>query len=261
MSLADSETFEPREMPRLGEEARSSDPDSLPSPAAKLPELIIYGHSGILYWWPVWVYGLCAAAVTYATGNPFIADGGERLLVHPNPGLGLGFIGVLLGTLLITNGRMRGIYSVVVLLSVTLAFVTLAWMSLIDDLAKLIPEITVHMNGGFYLVVSTTLFVIWSLALFIFDRLTFWRVRPGQLTQEQWIGDSAESFDTRGMLFEKHGEDYLRHRILGIGAGDLRLTTAGAKKQTIEIPDVLFVDRTVDHVQRLIAIEPDDYSV
>ena len=182
---------------------------------------------------------LIAAAVTYASGDPFIADGGERLLVHPSPSVGLGSIGVLIATLLITNGRMRGIYSVVVLLTISLIFVTLAWMGLLDDIARLIPEISVHMNGGFDLVMSSALFLIWALAFFFFDRLTYWRVRPGQLTQEQWIGDSAESFDTRGMLFEKHGEDYLRHRVLGLGAGDLRLTTAGAKPQTIEIPDVL----------------------
>lgn len=260
MSIADSETAKPREMPNLAKQADRKLADDLPSPAERLPEIIIYGHSGLVYWWPVWLFGFIAAAVTYASGDPFIADGGERILVHPSPGLGLGFIGVLVTTLLITNGRMRGIYSIVILLTISLIFVTLAWLGMLDDIVKLIPEISVHMNGGFYLVMSTILFIVWALAFFVFDRLTYWRVRPGQLTQESWIGDSEESFDARGMLFEKHGEDFLRHRILGLGAGDLRLTTAGAKKQTIEIPDVLFVDRTVDHVQRLISIEPTDFK-
>lgn len=260
MSIAENDPVQPREMPHLENKNQVDSPDELPSPADKLPEIIIYGHSGLVYWWPVWFFGFIAAAVTYATGDPFIAEGGERLLVHPSPGLGLAFIGVLITTLLITNGRMRGIYSIVVLLCLSLTFVTLAWAGLLDDIARLIPEISVHMNAGFYMVMSTALFVIWALAFFVFDRMTFWRVRPGQLTQEQWIGDSAESFDTRGMLFEKHGEDFMRHRLLGLGAGDLRLTTAGAKKRTIEIPDVFFVDRTVDHVQRLIAIEPNDLS-
>lgn len=260
MSIAESESVQPREMPRLDNKGRVEDLDALPSPAERLPEIIIYSHSGIVYWWPVWLFGYIAAAFTYASGDPFIAEKGERLLIHPSPGLGLGFIGILVTTLLITNGRMRGIYSIVVLLCISLAFVTLAWAGLLDDIARLIPQVSVHMNAGFYMVMSTALFVIWALAYFVFDRLTFWRVRPGQLTQEQWIGDSAESFDTRGMLFEKYGEDFLRHRLLGLGAGDLRLTMAGAKKRTIEIPDVLFVDRTVDHVQRLIAIEPNDFN-
>ncbi len=256
MSVAESDPRQPREMPDLEHQETISDPSDLPSPAEKLPEIIIYGHSGIVYWWPVWLIGYIAAAVTYASGDPFIAEEGERLLVHPSPGLGLAFIGVLITTLLITNGRMRGIYSIVVLLCISLAFVSLAWAGLLDDIARLIPEVSVHMNAGFYMVMSTALFIIWALAFFVFDRLTFYRVRPGQLTQERWIGDSAESFDTRGMLFEKHGEDFMRHRLLGLGAGDLRLTTAGAKNRTIEIPDVLFVDRTVENVQRLIAVEP-----
>lgn len=260
MSIADTESEKPRNMPPLTKKRGLDDPDELPSPAEKLPEIIIYSHSNIVYWWPVWLFGFIAAAATYMSGDPFIAEKGERILVHPSPGLGLGFVGILVTTLLITNGRMRGIYSVVLLLTISLIFVTLAWAGLLDDLIKLIPEISVHMNAGFYVVISTVLFVVWALAFFVFDRMTFWRVRPGQLTEERWIGDSAESFDTRGMLFEKHGEDFLRHRILGIGAGDLRLTTAGAKQQTIEIPDVLFVDKTVDHVQRLIAIEPNDFK-
>ena len=258
MAFAESETMEHRSMPPLDKQSKAKDPNDLPKPSDRLPEIIIYAHSGLFYWWPVWVFGFIAAAITYASGAPFIAEKGEQILVHQSPGLGLGYIGVVLATLLITNGRMRGIYSVAVLLGLALVFVTLAWAGLLDDLIKLLPEISVHMNAGFYAVFSSALFVIWALSFFVVDRLTYWRVRPGQLTKEKWIGDSAESFDTRGMLFEKHGEDYMRHRLLGLGSGDLRLTTAGAKKSTIEIPDVLFVDRTVDHVQRLIAIEPTD---
>ncbi|KUO60576.1 MAG: hypothetical protein APF80_02650 [Alphaproteobacteria bacterium BRH_c36] len=234
------------------------DVDDLPSPDDALPEIIIYSHSALIYWWPVWLFGYIAAAVTYTTGDPFIAENGDRILVQPSPGIGLAYIGVLITTLLITNGRLRGIYSIVLLLCISLVFVSLAWAGLLDDLARILPQISVHMNAGFYMVMSTALLVIWMLAFFVFDRLEYWRVRPGQLTQEQWIGDSAESFDTRGMLFEKHGEDFLRHRILGLGAGDLMLSTAGAKERTIAIPDVLFVDRTVNRVQRLIAIEPSD---
>jgi len=256
MSIAESDSGPPREMPDLNK--RADDVDDLPSPDEKFPEIIIYSHSALIYWWPVWLFGYIAAVVTYATGAPFIAENGDRILVHPSPGLGLAFAGVLITTLLITNGRLRGIYSIVLLLCISLLFVSLAWAGLLDDIARIIPQISVHMNAGAYMVISTALLAIWVLAYFVFDRLTFWRVRPGQLTQEEWIGDSTESFDTRGMLFEKHGEDFLRHRVLGLGAGDLMLTTSGAKKRTISIPDVLFVDRTVDRVQRLIAIEPNE---
>lgn len=256
MEHADRADEPPRAMPPIDERVKSNEVGDLPSPNDELPNIVIYSHSALMYWWPVWLYGFICAAVTLAVGRPFIADGGEQVLIYSGPGLGLSYITVLLLTLVITSARLRGIYSVVALLSIGLAVVTLAWTGLLDDLASLIPQMSVHMNASFYLVTSSALLIIWLASFFFFDRLTYWRVRPGQLTQESWIGDSEESFDTRGMLFEKHGEDFLRHRLLGLGSGDLKLTTAGAKKSTIEIPDVLFVDKKVEKVQRLIAVEP-----
>jgi hypothetical protein len=247
----------PREMPDLERQSTASSADDLPSPEDDLPEVVIYSHSALMYWWPVWLAGFVCAAITYAAGRPFRGDD-EMLAIYPGSGLGLSYIAILFMTVIVTSARLRGIYSVVALLAVGFVTVFLAWVGLLDDLAKLVPELAVHMNAGFYLVSSTILLAIWLLSFFVFDRMTYWRIRPGQLTQESLIGDSAESFDARGMLFEKHGEDFLRHKVLGLGAGDLRLTTAGAKQRTIEIPDVLFVDKTVARVQRLIAVEPND---
>ena len=55
----------------------------------------------------------------------------------------------------------------------------------------LIPYLSVHMNTGFYLVFSTGLPIIWLMMFFVFDRLTYWRIRPGQMTVEHLIGGGA----------------------------------------------------------------------
>src|SRR3954469_21814867 len=34
-----------------------------------VPEIRIYGHSTLLYWWPVWVIGFAMAALTYSEGS------------------------------------------------------------------------------------------------------------------------------------------------------------------------------------------------
>src|SRR5947208_4401237 len=34
-----------------------------------LPELRIYSHSNLIYWWPVWVVGYAMAAITYFQNN------------------------------------------------------------------------------------------------------------------------------------------------------------------------------------------------
>ena len=78
------------------------------------------------------------------------------------------------------------------------------------------------------------------------------------MTEERLIGDLERSYDTRGMLFEKKGEDFFRHKILGLGAGDLGIITTGARKQEINLHNVLRVDRKVTQIQKLIMVQPDD---
>lgn len=245
-------------VPPAAVEPRPIDAEDLPDPDEHLPGVIIYSHSSLFYWWPVWFVGFILAGLSYFAGVVFVADDGRIEKIHPNSGVGITFIAVLLLVIVFTNIKFRGIYSVTLILVAAFAFVLFGWLGWLDDIVKAIPELSIYMSGGFYLWLSTGLFLIWALAFFLFDRISYWRVRPGQMTREQLIGGGEQSFDVRGMLFEKHGEDYFRHVLLGLGSGDLRLMTAGANKQTIEIPNVLNVDRKVRAIQRLIAVKPDD---
>ncbi len=72
------------------------------------------------------------------------------------------------------------------------------------------------------------------------------------------IGGGEQSYDTRGMLFEQRSNDFFRHKILGLGAADLLLITTGARKEEIDIPNVLFANHKVRIMQRLIAIKPEE---
>ena len=178
---------------------------------------------------------------------------------RPSSALGLTFVSILLLLIDFSNVRLRGINSVVVLLSVAFIAVLLAWFGWWDDIAKLIPYLSVHMNTGFYLVFSTGLLITWLMMFFVFDRLTYWRVRPGQMTEERLIGGGAESFDTNSLRFQKHRADFFRV-VLGLGAGDLRATTPGGSGAAIEIPNVLFVDRKVHAIEKLISVKPERTS-
>ena len=99
--------------------------------------------------------------------------------------------------------------------------------------------------------------MVWLMAFFVFDRLTIWRVRPGQLIEEHLIGGRARSFDTNGVVFEKRGQDIFHDIVLGMGSGDLSLTTGGTNKETIYISNVLLVDRKVRAIERLITVKPE----
>src|SRR5947207_13905290 len=192
---------------------------------ARVPKIYVYNHSTLVYWWPASTFGFIAAFFNTVLSN---ADSQP-----PPSGLGLSYVSLLLLLVIFTNVRLRGIYSVVTLVTIAFIVVLLAWLGWWDEIAKLIPYISVRMNTGFYLVFSTGLLIIWLMMFFIFDRLTYWRIRPGQMTEERLIGGGAESFDTNSLRFQKHRADFFRV-VLGLGAGDLRATTPGDSGTAIE---------------------------
>jgi hypothetical protein len=55
------------------------------------------------------------------------------------------------------------------------------------------------------------------------------------------------------MLLEKIRNDLFRHIILGLGSGDIHITTAGARREEISIPNVLFVNAYLKDMQQLIS--------
>jgi hypothetical protein len=222
-----------------------------------VPELKIYSHSNLFYWWPVWVIGYIFALVTYIQGQG-VTIGNREVLMHPSKNLGVIYTVVFTLVILLTNVSLRGLTSVLVVVTALFFTVLFAWLGWWDDILAVLPYLAIHMNMGFYIFFSSAIFLIWALAFFVFDRMKFWRIRPGQMTFERVIGGGERSYDTRGMVFEKHLEDLFKNHILGLGTGDLRIKTYGARSEEINIPNVIFVDRKVAQIQRLIAIKPDE---
>lgn len=226
----------------------------------RLPVIRIYSHSTLFYWWPVWVTGFIMAFVTRADGVLVteLAEKGEWF--HRSQTPGLIFMAVLFLTILFTNVTLRGLASVVTVLSIVLVVVLLAYFDLWAPILSWLPDIFVHMNMGFYVLFSSLLLLTWLFAFLIFDRLRYWSVRPGQIVEHVLIGGSARSFDTNGMVFEKVREDLFRHLLLGLGSGDIKIYTTGARREELYVPNVLFADRKVRMIQRLIAVRPEDFS-
>ena len=229
-------------------------------PAARAPdEVRIYGHSPIVFWWPGLGGGVC--------------DGGWRpssagVPVNVVPGLfgvgssAVGAARILLGAarvllVLFTNVKMRGIYSLTFVIATMFIVVLFAYLDWWDRIFEVIPYFTVHINLGFYLFFGTVLFFLWASIFFIFDRLTYWRIRPGQIIESRLIGGGQRTFDTEGLQFEQRPSDLFQQTILGAGAGDLVLRTGGVAKAEILIPNVLFAAEKIRRAQRLLAVKPD----
>ena len=224
--------------------------------ASQLPEIIIYSHSSLFYWWPLWALGYLMAILTRLNGE-LITIGDAQEWFHPSRSLGAVYTVLFFLLIMITNVSVRGLASVVLILTVMFLTVLFAYLDWWETILSFLPHLSVHMNMGFYVFFSTLLFVVWAFAVFVYDRLHYWKVRPGQLTHEVVVGGAERSYDTRGMVFQKHFEDLFRHWILGFGAGDIQISTTGAKKEELFIPNVLFVNRKVAQMQKLIAVQPD----
>jgi hypothetical protein len=151
--------------------AGNSEAGALPQPPA-VQEITVYGHSTLLYWWPAWALGFLSALLNAGQERFLATVEGAR----PSSAVGLTYVSVLLLLIVLTNVKLRGINSVVALLTIAFIAVLLAWFGWWDDIARLIPYLWVHMNTGFYLVFSTGLLIIWLLMFFVFDRLTYWRM-------------------------------------------------------------------------------------
>ena len=78
---------------------------------------IAEAHSTLLYWWPAWAFGFLIALLN-AGQEKFLATAEG---IQPSSALGLTYVSILLLLIVFTNVRLRGINSIVALL--TAAFV------------------------------------------------------------------------------------------------------------------------------------------
>jgi uncharacterized membrane protein YkgB len=274
----------------------SPQPAPTASPAPGPPpvrELRIYGHTPLFYWWPVWACGYIMAIATLwqddrvaiVPSDSYLVEGEETLIrlpqgkvadpsgvrevrgqkvfkerMHPSKNLGIIFTVVLIVVILITNMPLRGLSSAIAVTVILLITVIFAWQNWWAQIFEWLDLLNIHMNAGFYVFFSTVLLVAWVLVFFVYDRLWYWRVTPGEITQQFVFGGGQRAFATDAMTFEKLRDDLFRHWVLGLGSGDLimhPLVKGGASEQELAIHNVLFVGTKIRKIQELIATRPE----
>lgn len=223
------------------------------------PEIIIYSHSSLFYWWPVWVFGFVMAGITWTQGEPVLLEG-NRIQIYPNSNLGVTYVVILTLVLLITNVTVRGLASAIVILTIMLTTVLLAFYGLWDPILAWFGNLKIYLNTGAYFWLSTVVFVVWFLTVFVFDRLSYWSIKPGQITHQFIFGAASKTYDTENLVLEKYRDDLFRHWILGFGSGDLRFQPLGANREEIHVPNVLFIGSRMHAIKHLIATQPEDFG-
>jgi len=197
------------------------------------------------------------AAITSYQGE-LVKIGESETLIHNSSDLGLIFFVVLFLVILVTNYSVRGLASGIVILGLVLTFVLLLYFQVWEQVFGWITSRTIYLNSGAYLWFSTIMCVMWVIVVFGLDRFSYWEIDPGQLTRDSLMGSGSKSYNTQGMTLEKHQDDLFRHWLLGLGSGDLQVMTYGAKREQIDIHNVLFVGHKIIAMQRLIAEVPED---
>ena len=189
-------------------------------PGAVVLQVIVYGHSALFYWWPLWVAGYVMALLTWLHPDQVII-GGKPELFNPSQNLGVIYTLLLLLLIVITSARIRGMKAALVisvLAFLALLFVHLDWWNAI---LGWLGHQSICLSLGFYLFSSTVFCAIWLVTVFFIDHLSFWRFRPGQVTHEYLGGVVDKSYDTDNMILLKRQDDLFRHWIIGFGSGDL----------------------------------------
>jgi hypothetical protein len=160
---------------------------------------------------------------------------------------------VLLLTVVITNVPLRGLWSFLVLLLILIVALLITLADGWDRLLAALGNLHIYINMAGYLFIATVVVVLWAVSVFIFDQRTYIVITPGQIRVCEHVGASIRTFDSAGLAFEKQRDDMFRHWLLGFFSGDLIVRTSGAERETIRLPNVLWIGWRLEEVQKLLS--------
>src|SRR5262249_18872517 len=202
------------------------------------PDLRIYAHSSLLYWWPVWAVALMMALWT-AVDNyhmVLIPEGAtiedsrtETPLTHVARSRvpGVLFALTLVTVAIFSNSWIRGAWALFLAATCAAVLLFISWVRWWEPLLLSFNTLKIYINLGGYLFIGLTLLVAWVAAVFVFDRRTYLVFSVGQVRFRDELGAVEKAYDTTGILFEKRQFDWFRW-LVGLGAGDLVIRTGGA---------------------------------
>jgi hypothetical protein len=267
-----------------------------PRVGTDLQEIKIVSHSNLFYWWPVWGFGFVLALLTYLDGHymvlvpkdtiaeqgrvvkgvdeeprdVYILPKGKHIPVNPQTGTpiqphlrgahetsyGVLYAIVLLLVIVITNVPLRGLWSVVVIVVIVLMSIIFQLAEWWDPILTALGRLHIHINAAGYMLISAALFIVWLVTFTLFDSQIYMVFTPGQLRVRQEIGGGESAYDTAGMVIQKQRNDLFRHWVLGLGSGDLIVTTSGATAHHFDLPNVLFVGYKVRQIEDMLREKP-----
>jgi hypothetical protein len=214
-----------------------------PGTREKVGHIVVYGHSNLFYWWPVWLVSFVLAGVTY-----FEADPSATGSTVP----GAVFVVTLLAVAVSSTVVLRGMVSLVAAVVLVALVAAFAWFGWWDDIFAYLGGLDIRINAAGYLCVGVPLFLAWAAVVFVYDRQHYVAFDSGQIRYVQEVGDSQMAMQSEGATVEKRRSDAFRHWVLGLGAGDLVIRAGGHGGQAIELENVLHIGRKMAVIDRML---------
>jgi hypothetical protein len=257
----------------------------------KVDYIVVFGHANLFYWWPVWLVCFILAALTYLDGSQMAVlsngtqaasgvrvegfDGARDVLVAPASqnfplapqegqrlpaGMtvsrsntpGVVFVFTLLVVAIASTILLRGLVSLVAIVVMIATVVTLALFNVWNDVLFFVGGLDIRINAAGYLCIGIPLFVAWFLVFAFYDRAHFVVFDQGQIRYVLEVGDSEVVVQSEGAVVEKKRNDVFRHWLFGFGSGDLVIHTGGQKGQSIELENVLNINRKLVYIDRML---------
>jgi hypothetical protein len=274
---------------------RSQAPEPGENPAI-YNQVIVYQHSNLFYWWPVWFFGFVFAAVTYFGGHhmaivpadtkaiknatvvdktnekyegrdvlvladkqhhPTIKDAAgtetieqPHIYVYKHRSLGTLYLIILLLVIFITNVTLRGQWSVIMLVVLSCGSVIFWLAGWWDVIFARLGNMSIYLNMGAYMMISTVLFILWCTNFFFFDRQFYVVFTPGQVRVCLELGQGEMIYDSFGMIVQKQRSDLFRHTLLGFGSGDISISLPKAT-HPIALHNILNISSVLKRVEKM----------
>jgi hypothetical protein len=210
-------------------------------------QIVVYGHSSLFYWWPVWLASFILAGVTYSEGD---RSGG--VTVSNINGPGAVFVVILISVAVSSTVLLRGMVSVVAFVSLIAVTVAFAWFGWWGEILRFLGGLEIRINAAGYLCIGIPLFVAWLAVVRLYDRQHYVIFGRGQIRYVQEVGDSEMVIPAEGAIVEKKRSDAFRHWILGLGAGDLVIRSGGQTSPRIELKNVLMIRNKLAVIDKLL---------
>jgi hypothetical protein len=196
----------------------------------------------LIYWWVVWAYGYVCALVSGLAGLP-IAIGAEKAVnFYPGSWLGISYVAVLTIVLVTTNAKAKGVFSLVLVMVVFILAALVQYVYGWQNILQLASLALVHMNQGFYVLISSIILFFWVLITFVIERFKVWKFSPGTIAVKTGFMDEEHVFKASSPLLKRIPDDLVVHKILGLaflgyGMGDIEIsfdTAAGRERHELK---------------------------